>query len=115
MHFSTAATVAFAALSSVVHGLAAPGPQETGQPPVSGASNPITSPLGDVAVEAGKPFPIKWYDAPWCSMMRGACLCLSIYVGADETRDAVRHGVVQHASPVSPTACQLPGLTRLCV
>jgi len=56
MRFFTTATVAIATFASTVYGLAAP--QTTS---VSGGANAITAPLGDVPVEIGKPYTIKWY------------------------------------------------------
>lgn len=99
MRFSiAAAAVAFAALASVVRGLAAPGPQETGRPPVSGSANPITSPLGNVALQPGKPYTIKWY----VSYMRSEASVRG--QGTAQCRTAAR---------VSPAGCPLPGLNVL--
>ncbi|KAI5857718.1 Ser-Thr-rich glycosyl-phosphatidyl-inositol-anchored membrane family-domain-containing protein [Tricharina praecox] len=69
MRFFTTATVALTAFASTVYGLAAPAPATVTAPAavptvsgvsVSGGSNPIRQPLGDVALEAGQPFTIKW-------------------------------------------------------
>lgn len=88
MRFFTTATVALTAFASTVYGLAAPAPATVTAPAavptvsgvsVSGGSNPIRQPLGDVALEAGQPFTIKWYV--------GASIFLSPY------RDLSSNGV----------------------
>lgn len=100
MRFSIAAAVAFAALSSVVRGLAAPGPQATGRPPVSGSANPITSPLGDVALQPGKPYTIKWYVSSKARRLP----CLGLCETSEARRSAARRSAIRLLASHRPAA-----------